>query len=201
MLLYGASGHCKVIIDCLKSKNEAITGIIDDDINKSSFCGLEVYHKYEDVKVSDKLIISIGDNRIRKKVSEKVNHEFGIIAHLNSTIAENVLLGGGTVIFHNSVIQADTILGKHVIVNTTASIDHDCRIDDYCHISPNATLCGNVKCGEGTQIGAGAVVIQNRTIGKWCTIGAGAVIIKDIPDYATVVGNPGRILKIGKNER
>ena len=31
-------------------------------------------------------------------------------------------------------------------------------------------------------------------IGKWCTIGAGAVIIKDIPDGATAVGNPGRII-------
>ena len=33
-------------------------------------------------------------------------------------------------------------------------------------------------------------------IGEWCTIGAGAVIIKDIPDGATVVGNPGKIIKI-----
>ncbi|MFN5705836.1 MAG: acetyltransferase, partial [bacterium] len=33
----------------------------------------------------------------------------------------------------------------------------------------------------------------------WCTIGAGSVIIKDIPDFATVVGNPGRIIKFKKN--
>ena len=37
-------------------------------------------------------------------------------------------------------------------------------------------------------------MIPNITIGKWCTIGAGAVVINDIPDGATVVGNPARII-------
>jgi len=49
---------------------------------------------------------------------------------------------------------------------------------------------------EGPHVGAGAVVIPNIIIGKWVTIGAGAVIIKDIPDFAVVVGNPGRVIKI-----
>ena len=54
--------------------------------------------------------------------------------------------------------------------------------------------------GEGTHIGAGATIIPNLKIGKWATIGAGAVVIKDVPDYAVVVGNPGRIIKIGNGE-
>jgi acetyltransferase EpsM len=59
-----------------------------------------------------------------------------------------------------------------------------------------AALAGNVYVGEGTHIGLRASVIQGIRIGKWCTIGAGAVIINDIPDGATVVGNPGRIIKV-----
>ena len=54
---------------------------------------------------------------------------------------------------------------------------------------------GNVEIGEGTHIGSGAIVIPNVVIGKWAVIGAGAVIIKDVPDYAVVVGNPGKIIK------
>jgi acetyltransferase EpsM len=52
-----------------------------------------------------------------------------------------------------------------------------------------------VQVGEGTHIGIGACVVQGIKVGKWATIGAGAVIIKDVPDYAVVVGNPGRIIK------
>jgi acetyltransferase EpsM len=69
-------------------------------------------------------------------------------------------------------------------------------IADFVHISPNATLSGNVKAGEGSHIGAGATIIQGITIGKWCTVGAGAVVIKDVPDYATVVGVPARVINI-----
>jgi acetyltransferase EpsM len=71
-------------------------------------------------------------------------------------------------------------------------------VADFVHISPNAALAGNVKVGEGTQVGIGACVMQNITIGKWATIGAGAVIIRDVPDYAVVVGNPGRIVRMNQ---
>jgi acetyltransferase EpsM len=99
-------------------------------------------------------------------------------------------------VFHNSVIQAGAAIGSHCIINTSASIDHDCVLADFVHVSPNATISGNVTVGEGTHIGAGATIIQGVTIGKWCTIGAGAVVIRDVPDNATVVGVPGKIIKI-----
>jgi len=41
--------------------------------------------------------------------------------------------------------------------------------------------------------------MQNITIGKWCIIGAGCVVINDIPDFAVVVGNPGKVIKIKNN--
>ena len=55
-----------------------------------------------------------------------------------------------------------------------------------------------LKLGEGTHIGAGATIIPGITIGRWVTVGAGAVIIKDVPDNVTIVGNPGKIVKIAK---
>jgi acetyltransferase-like isoleucine patch superfamily enzyme len=57
-----------------------------------------------------------------------------------------------------------------------------------------------VIVGEGTHIGAGATVIPNIKIGKWCTIGAGSVILKDVPDYAVIYGNPGKVIKYNKIE-
>jgi acetyltransferase EpsM len=52
--------------------------------------------------------------------------------------------------------------------------------------------------GEGSNIGIGASVIQGVSIGKWVVVGAGTVIIDDIPDYAVVVGIPGKIIKFNK---
>lgn len=196
MTLYGASGHAKVIIDSLKSRNISITLIYDDDIHKTKLLEYAIEHDLSKViNADEEIIISVGDNFTRKNIAENIKCNFGIAVHKTSIIDKSVIIDEGTVVFHNSVIQSSTTLGKHVIVNTSASIDHDCNIGDFAHISPNATLCGNVSIGEGTHIGAAAVIIPNTKIGKWCKIGAGAVIIKDVPDYSVVVGNPGKIIK------
>ena len=55
-----------------------------------------------------------------------------------------------------------------------------------------------VKIGKRSFIGANSVVKQGISIGKDVTIGAGSVIINNVPDNATVVGNPGKIIKIKK---
>ena len=196
MLLYGASGHAKVIIDCLESQMIPVTGIFDDDLSKKELLGYKVLGAYNpNYLPNEQIIISIGENNIREMLSTKVGHKFASAQHISATVSKNVIIGEGTVIIHKSIPQSSVKVGKHIVINTAASISHDCIIDNFAHISPNATVCGNVKIGEGTHIGAAAVIIPNITIGKWCKIGAGAVIMKDVPDYSVVVGNPGQIIK------
>jgi len=45
---------------------------------------------------------------------------------------------------------------------------------------------------KGATIGANATIICGITIGEYAMIGAGAVVTKDVPDYALIVGNPGK---------
>lgn len=197
MLLYGASGHAKVIISCLRATNVDVLAIFDDDLSKKELWTIPVIGFYDaQYSPSSPIIISIGYNSIRQKVAGNIQHPFGKVAHPTATIDESVNWQEGTVIFHHAVIQADTHIGKHVIVNTSASIDHDCVIGDFVHIAPKATLCGNVRVGESTLIGAGTVVAPNLTIGKNCMIAAGSVITKNIPNNAIVRGNPARVIKI-----
>jgi sugar O-acyltransferase (sialic acid O-acetyltransferase NeuD family) len=196
MVLYGASGHAKVICSILESDEILIKGIFEDNLNVTKLDEYLTLGKYDaNMLPLEKLIISIGDNRIRMIIASKIKHEFGSAIHKTALIDRITEIGKGTAVFHNAVIQRGTQIGAHVIINTNASIDHDCRIEDFVHISPNSTLCGNIKIGIGTQIGAGATLLPNITIGKWCKIGAGAVVTKDIPDYSVVVGVPGKIIK------
>jgi sugar O-acyltransferase (sialic acid O-acetyltransferase NeuD family) len=195
MILYGASGHAKVIIDILK-QNKIPVNAIYDDAAPFELLGYKVNKPEINCPNDEALIISIGRNSTRQKLSQKLHQcNFGIAIHPSAIIDPTAKINEGTVIMAGTIINSSVKIGKHCIINTAASIDHDCVIDDFAHISPNATLCGNVTIGEGTHVGAGAVIIPGIKIGKWVTIGAGAVIIKDIPDYATVVGNPGKIIK------
>lgn len=45
------------------------------------------------------------------------------------------------------------------------------------------------------MIGVGAVILNNVTIGKGAKIGANAVVTCDVPDGATAVGIPAKIIK------
>ena len=196
VLLYGASGHAKVICSIYESNNISVDSIFDDNPSIKKLNSYDVIGAYlTNYRKDLKLLISIGDNKIRKTISKKILHKFSVAKHISALIDSSVKIGEGSAIFHNSTIQRDTLIGQHCIINTNASIDHECFIEDFVHISPSATLCGNVKVGEGTHIGANATIIPNIMIGKWCVIGAGSVITKNIPDYSLVVGVPGKVIK------
>lgn len=196
LILYGASGHAKVIVDILQLQGIKIDAIIDDNENIKY---LETYPVTTPldmpIQKNDSLLISIGNNRVRKKLSENYNNTFITAIHPKSIIAKTAQIGDGSVVMAFGVINPGAKIGKHVIINTSSVVEHDCQLEDFVHVSPHAILSGGVKVGEGTHIGSGAVIIPNINIGKWATIGAGTVIIRDVPDGATVVGNPGRIIK------
>lgn len=199
--LYGASGHGKVVLDVLKRNGCSNFLIVDDNPKSSEILGHPVLStKNYTASDSEKAIIAIGNNSVRKRISEQSNLDYILAQHPSAVVATDVSVGVGTVIMARAVINPGATIGKHCIINTGAVIEHDNLIGDFAHISPGAALAGNVKIGEGTQIGIGAAVIQGITIGKWAIIGAGAVIIKDVPDFAVVVGNPGKIIKYKEHE-
>lgn len=197
MILYGASGHGKVILEILESMNDTDIRVWDD-ADKPDMWQYPVEKPVAPGEpIPSKMVISIGVNATRKKVADRFNAtaEFGTAIHADAYISKRATVGEGTVVMAGARVNPDVRIGKHCIINTCASIDHDCVLEDYVHISPNATLSGNVTVGEGTHIGVGASVIQGIKIGKWCTIGAGAAVIRDIPDYATAVGCPAKVIK------
>ena len=190
MYLYGASGHAKVIIDILHASGIKLKGMFDDDKTINQLITFPVSHEW---KGESPIVVSIGNNEIRKQIVQKLNCDFGTVIHPSSIISPEAKIGGGSVVMQGAIVQSGARVGKHCILNTGASVDHECVIDDFVHISPKATLCGNVRIGEGAWIGAAAVVIPGVKIGKWAVIGAGSVVVDDIPDGVVAFGNPCRI--------
>nr|WP_245745600.1 acetyltransferase [Flavobacterium urocaniciphilum] len=195
--LYGAGGHCKVVLDILLCENKFnVKQILDDAPNDNTILGVSVVKEFNKADFLNKnCIITIGNNQIRKKIANSINANFIMAIHPNSVVSNFAKVGKGTQIMAGAIVNSDAVIGEHCIINTGAIVEHDCELGDYVHISPNATLGGNVKVGELSQVGLGATIIQNITIGKNVMIGAGAVIIEDIPDNAIVVGVPGKVVK------
>ena len=198
MILFGASGHSKVILDILISNGVKVDLIIDDHPKTREILGVAV-EKNTVTDFDQEAIISIGNNHTRKIISGQYPFHYQTALHPTAAISAFAAIGAGTVIMAQAAINADVAIGLHCIINTGAVVEHDCKIGDFVHVSPNASLAGNVEVGEGAHIGIGASVIQGVRIGKWAVVGAGTVVIKDVPDFATVVGNPGKAIKINNH--
>ena len=197
--LFGASGHGKVVKDILNANGVKVEAFVDDNLSVDECAGRIVLH---DAKGLSPMIVSIGVNRIRKIVVDRLvakankdghSLEFATAIHPSAIISPSAQIGEGTVVMAGAVINADAVIGKHCSVNTGATVDHDCVIGDYCHIAPGAHISGGTQIGEGSWIGVGACVIQCLNVGKDCMIGAGSVVVKDIPDGVTAYGNPCKV--------
>jgi len=195
-ILMGAGGHASVVASAIEAKNQEIDCVFDLNTSISHMDGIQNKGEYNPAEFpTAKMILAIGDNVVRKRLSPTIQHDFGTVIHPSAVVDRLVSVGEGSQILHGAIINRRTKLGKHCIVNTKASIDHDCTIEDFVHIAPGATLCGGVTIGEGTLIGAGATVLPHVHIGKNVRVGAGAVVTTSLPDNATSVGVPGKIIR------
>lgn len=208
LLVFGASGHAKVIMDIVEKGHAYEIGYVADD--KTTLKGGSIYG-YSIVGGRQELldgagllcgmhtVVAIGDNRIRADIAEWLCANGAVLSqalvHPFVQAARGVTIGDGSVVMAGAIINSDAQIGKNVIVNTGALIDHDCRIGNAVHVAPGVTLCGGITVGEGSLIGAGTVIHPNVCVGRNVIIGAGATVLGDVQDNLRVAGTPAKPIK------
>lgn len=106
--LYGAGGHAKVILDILQLNNIVVEKIFDDDITIKDFMGIPVSRES-----GSPLIVSIGDNMIRKKiVSTFSNIRYERAISQKAIISGSALVEEGTVVMQGSIKGVKTKSAK-----------------------------------------------------------------------------------------
>ena len=206
IVLFGAGGHARVLIDAIQSTAQhKVCAALDDDSNK---WGTKLFHVPivgNDSHINDLLtqgvdsfavaIGSVSQIQLRRNLFERAcaaGLEPCSVLHSSSIYSRYASLGKGVQLLAQSVVNPGAELGEGVIINTGAIVEHDCLIGTHTHLAPRACLAGGVQVGSGSHIGMGAVVKENITIGKDVIIGAGAVVLNDVPDRSIAVGIPAR---------
>lgn len=111
-------------------------------------------------------------------------------------IGQNVVISPGVVIGNGVKIQNNVSVYTGVVCEDGVFLGPSCVFTNV--INPRSFIERKTEyrktiIGKGATIGANSTIVCGHDIGKYALIGAGSVVTKDVPDYALVVGNPGRI--------
>ena len=204
LILLGAGGHARVLMDVARLCGQSVVAILDDDaaLHGTSIDRVEVvggidmlsrYQPAEHLLVN--AVGSAGVPKTRQKVNERgteAGFAFATLIHPAAVIAESAVIGDGAQVLAGVVVGPGAVVGGGVILNTKASIDHDTVVGELSHVAPGATVCGDVTIGTACHIGCGATLIQGIRIGNGALIAAGAVVAQDLLAGARVAGVPAK---------
>ncbi len=206
IVIYGAGGHAKAVIDTVEKEGRfAIAGLLDGRRPAGTIMyGYEVLGDESWlVSPSQKLaglLVAIGDNWTRAKAVRAIagiapGAPFVSAVHPDSSVARGASIGAGSVIMAGAVIGSDTVVGQHNVLYTHASLDHDCATGDFVTLAPKACTGGSVRIGDYSVLSLQAAVVHNRSIGEHTVIGAGSVVLRDIAPYSVAYGSPAKVIR------
>jgi len=209
-LLWGSSGHAKVLVDLLGERGDRAEMFVDvDPAVRPALEGVPILHGRDAflgwaVSLADRGdwrgVVAIGGGRGRERLAlldciESAGIVTATLIHPSSVVSPKALVGDGCQILAGAILASGSTIGRGTILNHGAQVDHECSLGVGVHLAPRATLCGCVEVCDFAFIGAGAVVLPRLKIGQGAVVGAGAVVTKDVPAGVTVAGNPARQLR------
>lgn len=201
IVVIGAGGHAKVVIECLRYAGWNIIGCTDVDPSPRNCAGVPVLG---DDGVLGKLrsdgvahaFCALGANGLRERIGRRLigdGFDLPFVRGPGTNLSASARIGAGTILMPGATINVDTCVGALAIINTNASVDHDGMIGDAAHIGPGSALAGEVAVGARSFIATGSSVIPRISIGTDVVVGAGSTVIRDIADRAVAFGNPARV--------
>ena len=205
VILLGAGGHGKVVLDLLRRIGRPVIGVCDPIFEHKAggfWRGIPVLggdgdllcHATDTVELANG-VGSLPGQSTRHHLHERLialGYRFATLVHPCSVLSESVIMGRGAQVMAGCVIQADVQIGEGTLVNTAAHIDHDCQLGRHVHIAPGAVLSGGIRIADNVHVGPNATIIQGITIGAGAVIGAGTTVLHDLPEYHQLIGQAPR---------
>lgn len=199
VLVLGAGGHARPVIEALRAMGVAVIGVLDD-APRGAVLGAPQLGTLADLAqrraegIAD-VAIAIGHNATRAGLGaacRALGFALPPILHPAALVSPSARIGDGAQILARAVIGPEAAVGALALVNTGAIVEHDCVLDEAVHIGPGAILCGGVRVGARALVAAGATARPGIAIGADATVAPGAALAEDVAPGARVGGVPAR---------
>lgn len=208
-VIISAGTYAQIYSEYLSSEYK-ILGYFDDDekLSGSVINGKRVLGKLDELDnfISKDLSISIfvplGDNTLRHNLLDnyyKKGYSTPSFICKDTLIHESVKIGRAVYILPGTTIMPLTTIGDFTMISSGVNIAHHNIIGDACFFSQGSNIGASILIGNKVFCGIASTLMTGvAKIGDNSIIGAGTVVIKSVNERETVVGNPGRVLKVAK---
>ena len=174
-----------IIISWISEYKESVKAFLDHDpAAKNALEIVLLYPGFKALRSHKKAQWFLRHNMpfIARAISQRSAHKTGIEIHPGATIGRRVCIDHG----------------NGIVIGETAEIGDDCMIYQGVTLGGTGKDTGkrHPTLEQGVMVGSGAKILGPITIGKHSKVAAGAVVVKDVEPNCTVVGVPGRVVKI-----
>ena len=156
LLIIGAGGHGQVVAECAEACGYKKIDFLDDN-NPDAVGGIDQLENK--VTEYDSVIVSIGNNEIRRELIRRVqsiNAPIATLIHPRAFVSPTATVGSGSIVLPGAVIHTNANIGIGCIVSIGALIDHDAVVEDFSHINTGAIVEAGKRAGG--KVDAGQVV-------------------------------------------
>lgn len=153
--------------------------------------GSPLTHQYQSGQL---FVAALGDPYLRERYTRELDAQGADFINLmpNLHLAQGATITGGGIFERNTMIGADSHLGRFVIMHAFSVVGHDVLVGDFTTIGSFVFIGGHVQIASHVMIFPHVTILPGVKIGQGARIGAGSVVIRDVPEGATMMGNPAR---------
>ena len=199
VLVYGAGGHGKTLVELIKSMHTYhVAGLIDDNMTPGTLIsGVPVLGNADvladcyrqGLRLAVNGVGGIGNVDVRVKVFEILAaNQFAcpVIVHPTAWVEDSAVLEAGVQVLAHAYVGTEAHVGFGSVLNVGVCFSHDVMAGKVCNFSPGAMLGGNVVVGDYTQVGMNATINLGVKVGRRARIGNGATVKADLGDTGVV---------------
>jgi sugar O-acyltransferase (sialic acid O-acetyltransferase NeuD family) len=191
LILIGAGGHCKTVIEIIQqNKDFEICGILDKSDVQQALFGINILGTDDLIEeliqkeyVFHITVGQLSSNLTRVTIYNKVKKLGGHLVHIISSkafVSNYAELGQGIFVGHNAVVNTGAKIGDNTLINTASIIEHDSIVGEHCHIATQAIVNADCIVESNCFLSSNVVVNRGLKIRNNISVGSGSVVTKDL---------------------